>query len=192
MAREDRAPSAWQIELCVAAWQRAQSAFAVDEELASDERPIVAALDADPNILPPDELLRRLVEGIAIAETCAERDKGFAQGMTARRKRYAARAMVLRSELLEVLQALERKDFTGSPYGTAKVKRGVASPLVLDEGQIPAEYFQTVRVLDKRKLWEDLRHGVVVDGAVLGNAMPVLALSFAKPSPQDDPEGGEC
>jgi hypothetical protein len=192
MAREDRAPSAFQIERCVVAWQRAQSAFAVDEELAGDEQPLAAALDADPNILPPDELLRRMVVAIAFCESRRDEAKRFADGMAARRKRYATRAMVLRSELMDIMQALERKSYAGSPYGTASVKRGVPAPLVIDEGQIPDEYFETKRVLDKRKLWDDLKQGVVIDGAVLGNAMPVLALTFSKPSPQDDPEVEEC
>ena len=192
MAR-DPAPSAFQIERCIAAWQRAQGAFAADEELAGDEQPLVAALGADPNILPPDELLRRMVAAIKFAEAREDEARIFADAMTARRKRYASRAMVLRTELLDIMQALERKSFAGSPYASVYVRAGIASPLVIDEGQIPDEYFEIRRVLDRRRLWDDLKQGVVIDGAVLGNAMPVLAIRGSKAKPGDpDPEVEEC
>jgi hypothetical protein len=191
MAR-DPAPSAFQIERCIAAWQRARAAFSADEELTADEQPIATAIYADPNVLPPDELLRRMVVAIVFAESREDEAKRFADAMTARRKRYAARAMALRTELLDIMEALERKSFAGSPFATVSVRAGVPSPMVLDEGQIPDEYFETVRVLDKRKLWEDLKQGVVVDGAVLGNAMPVLALRFSKAPARKNPEVEEC
>jgi hypothetical protein len=189
---QGRAPGPEAIMRCVVAMQRARDAFAADDELASDEQMLAAALEFDPNILPPDELLRRMVVAIAFCESRRDEAKRFADGMTARRQRYAARAMVLRTELLDIMQALERASFAGSPYGTVYVRAGIASPLVIDEGQIPDEYFQTVRVLDKRKLWNDLKQGVVIDGAVLGNAMPVLAIRGDKPLHAGDSKVEEC
>jgi Siphovirus Gp157 len=181
-------PGPLTIERCVSAYQRVQHALTVDDELAADEAPLADIYAADPNILPPDELLRRFIAAIAFAEGREAEAKAYAKGMAQRGKRYASRAAAMRSELLEVMLALERSSFSGSPFGTASVKRGTASPLVLDEGQIPGKYFVTKRVLDKRKLWDDLKQGVVIDGAVLGNAMPVLAILGSKAKPGDDDE----
>lgn len=180
---DHHAPSGFAIERCVAAWQRAKHALEADEELATDEAVLAVALAGDPNMLTPEELLRRIVAAIVFAEAREAEAKTIAASLRARQQRYAARAMVLRSELLEVMLALERSSFA-APYGTASVRKGIASPVVIDEEQIPAEYFETKRVLDRHRLWDDLKQGVVVDGAVLGNAAPVLALRRGKADPE--------
>jgi hypothetical protein len=187
---DPHAPGPLTIERCVSAYQRVQHALTVDDELAADEAPLADIYAADPNILPPDELLRRFIAAIAFAESREAEARMFATGMELRARRYASRAAAMRSELLEVMLALERSSFSGSPFGTASLRKGVGSPLVLDEGQIPGEYFVTKRVLDKRKLWDDLKQGVVIAGAVLGNAMPVLAIRGSKL--KSDPVVEEC
>jgi Siphovirus Gp157 len=182
------------IERCVSAYQRLQHALAADDELAADEAPLAAMYAADPNILSPDELLRRFVAAIAFAEARAAEAKAFATGMAQRGQRYASRAAAMRTELLEVMLALERSSFSGSPFGTASVRKGLASPVVLDEDRIPDEYFVTRRALDRRHLSDDLKQGVVIEGAALSNPMPVLAIRYARATPtveeaDERPEG---
>ena len=181
------------IERCVSAFQRVQHALAVDDELATDEAPLADIYAADPNILPPDDLLRRFVAAIAFAESRADEAKVFAAGMALRAKRYAVRAAAMRSELLEVMLALERSSFTGSPFGTVSVKRGTASPVVLDDKALPGEFWRerTVREVDRVKLGaalKALQPDEIIVGAALSNPMPVLAIKYAKATPEPEDE----
>ena len=189
---DPRAPGPLAIERCVSAYQRVQHALTADDELAADEAPLADIYAADPNILPPEELLRRFVAAIAFAESRATEAKVFAAGMAKRAQRYAGRADAMRSELLEIMLALERSSFTGSPFGTVSVKRGIPSPVVTDEKMLPAEYWRARDPeVDRTKLGSALKALLadeIIPGAVLSNPMPVLAIKYAKatPEPEDD------
>jgi hypothetical protein len=100
--------------------------------------------------------------------------------MKARADRYEARAQAMRDEMLVIMQLLERASFTGSPFGTVSVRAGRQSVVVLDEEKLPDEYWRVSRALDRMKLREDLTQGVVIDGAVLSNPMPVLSIRAAR------------
>ena len=163
-----RAPGPGTIERCIAAWQRAKAALEADGELAADEQAIAAALDADPNTVTPDELLGRIVRAITFAESREDESKAFVAAMRARQQRYAKRAEYLREELLQIMDALERKSFV-APFATASVRAGTASVL-------PEEYIRTRREPDRTKLLEDLKVGVVIEGAMLSNGAPTIAL----------------
>lgn len=189
---EGRGPGPATIERCVAAWQRAKHALEADEQLATDEEVLALALEADPTALPPEELLRRFVAAIVFAEARKAEAKTIAESLRAREQRYASRAMVLRSELLEVMQALERSSFA-APYGTVSVKRGVPSVFITDEQALPDKYVRvvTTRKPDKHALLaalKALQPDAMIPGAVLSNAMPVLAISSDKAR---DPEAME-
>jgi len=170
-----RAPGPGTIERCIAAWQRAKAALEADGELAADEQAIAAALDADPNTVTPDELLGRIVRAITFAESREDESKAFVAAMRARQQRYAKRAEYLREELLQIMDALERKSFV-APFATASVRAGTASVLILDEQALPEEYIRTRREPDRTKLLEDLKVGVVIEGAMLSNGAPTIAL----------------
>lgn len=187
---DPRAPGPLAIERCVSAYQRVQHALAADVELGADEAPLAEIYAADPNIIPPDELLRRFVAAIAFAESRADEANVFAAGMKLRGERYASRAAAMRSELLEIMLALERSTFSGSPFGTVSVKAGIPSVRVLDEEQVPEEYWRETlkREVDRLKLRADLKQGVVIDGAELSNPMPVLAIRYAKATPEAEQE----
>lgn len=187
---DPRAPGPLAIERCVSAYQRVQHALTADDELAADEAPLADIYAADPKILPPEELLRRFVAAIAFAESRAAEAAAFATGMAKRATRYAARAAAMRSELLEIMLALERSSFSGSPFGTAFVAKGRPSTVVTDEKMLPAEYWRDVkREVDRTKLGNALKAlapDEMIPGAVLSNPMPVLAIRYAKATP--DPE----
>jgi hypothetical protein len=175
----ERPPSPDAIMRCIAAVQRAQAALANDDELASDEQVLALALDFDPTMLRPDDMLRRTVEAIVSAEDQAELAERKARQMKARQARYEARAMVFRTEMLDMMLALERARFTGSPHGTVSVIPGRPKPHIPDESRLPEEYFRTeiVRTLDRRELLDDLKQGVVVEGATLTNGPPYLRIT---------------
>jgi hypothetical protein len=163
------------IERCVAAWQRTQAAIAADAEPEGDEQAIAAAANADPRILSPGELLRRIIRGLVLCELREEEAKIVAAFNRGVQRRYQRRAEWLRFELFEVLQALERKS-EATPYGTASIKAGLPSLVLTDEQALPDKYVKIVRVPDKLAIAADLKAGKLIPGAVMSNAMPVLAL----------------
>jgi hypothetical protein len=170
-----RTPGPGTIERCVAAWQRTQAAIQADEELGSDEQAIAAAANADPRILSPDELLRRIVRGLVLCELREEEARVVAAFNRSVQHRYQRRAEWLRAELFEVLVALERRS-ASTAYGTASIRNGVPSLVITDEQAIPHEYTKVVRTPDKVRIAEALKAGKRIPGAVMSNAMPVLAL----------------
>jgi len=168
---------------------RARSALQHDDDLADDERVLAVALDIDPNICPPDEILRRMIKAIVFAEARRDEAKTFADQMRGRQQRYADRAMVLRVELLDIMLALERSSFAGSPFRTASVVKGKQGALITDEGAIPDEYKVVIPATtrpDMKHLLADLKEGVVIDGVVLSNGAPHLMLKGDKPL-EDEP-----
>ena len=177
---EPHKPGPRTIAACLEAHQRVVQALERDGELAGDEAALCSMLRADPNVVSPDELLRRFVGAIAFAEARADEAAAFAKGMKARADRYEARAQAMRDEMLVIMQLLERTSFTGSPFGTVSVRAGRQSVVVLDEEKLPDEYWRVSRALDRMKLREDLTQGVVIDGAVLSNPMPVLSIRAAR------------
>lgn len=164
------------IERCVAAYQRARDALAQDDQLASDEAVVAAALEADPTALTPDELLRRMIRGVIECELREASAREMAQSVHARAMRYAHRAKTLRDTLLDIMLALERQSFAGSPFATASIRDGLVVARVTDEAKIPEEYWRTTKALDRDKLSDDIRNGVVIEGAEPSNPMPVLTL----------------
>ena len=171
MPLEGRAPGPSTIERCVSAMQRVRSALGVDEQLATDEQVLALAFDIDPNICPPDEILRRMVAAIVFAELREREAAQLAADMKAREQRYAQRAMAMRVELADIMLALERSSFAGSPFGTTSLVNGPQSVLITDDKAIPGEYVEvrTERHIKKAELLDDLKQGVLVAGAVLSN-----------------------
>jgi len=178
------------IERCVAAWQRTQAAIQADAELEGDEQAIAAAANADPRILSPGELLRRIIRGLVLCELREEEARIVAAFNRGAQRRYQRRAEWLRYELFEVLQALGRKS-EATPYGTASIKAGLPSLVLTDEQALPDKYVKVVRVPDKLAIAADLKAGKFIPGAVLSNAMPVLALRKPTMLPDDHSERSE-
>jgi hypothetical protein len=168
-------PGPGTIERCVAAWQRTQAAIASDGELEGDEQAIAAAANADPRILSPDELLRRIVRGVVLCELREEEARIVAAFSRGVQHRYANRANWLRAELFDVLEALGRRSVS-TPHGTASIKASIPSLVITDEQAIPDEYVRVVRTPDRARITADLKAGKRIRGAVLSNAVPVLAL----------------
>jgi hypothetical protein len=175
MSDEPRGPGPSTIERCIAAWQRAQAALANDDALQADEGAIASALDSDPFLLPPDELLRRIVRALNFAVLRKAEATELVGMMQAREMRYERRALALRTELFEVMVALNRQSFP-APEGTVSLRAGKESVLITDEDAIPDEYMitSTTRAPDRKAILADLREGVVIDGAALSNGAPSL------------------
>jgi hypothetical protein len=179
----ERAPGPSTIERCIAAWQRAKALLQSDAQLDVDEQAIKTALDTDPSVVQPDELLRRIVVAIVFAEAREAESKVIAASMTARQKRYDTRADWLRELLFDVMAALERRSFA-APLATVSIRPGKASVVITDEQALPDAYVRTKREPDKAALLEGLMQGEIIPGAVLSNPMPVVALIKSKPKPE--------
>jgi Siphovirus Gp157 len=164
-------PSAYTIERVVATWQRAREKLAADPDLADDEMAVATAYDLDPESVHPDRLIERLVTAIAFASARQAEAKWMQTIMATRRKRYEARLLAMRTDLFNLMELLKYKKYPALA-GTVSIKAGVQSVLVTDEQAIPAEYFRTVKLLNKKQLLADLKEGVVVDGALLSNGAP--------------------
>lgn len=185
---DPRQPSPFAIQRCVTAYQRAHQILATDGEFASDERVMALALEANPESLPPDDILRRTIAAIVWCEARSTEAKVMADGLKARKDRYHRRAQAMREQLQEIMQALDRHSFSGSPLATVSLADAPASSVIIDEELIPAEYFEIIRKLDKRKLLDDLRVGLVIEGAVLSNPTTTLRMTKAKASAAIEPE----
>jgi hypothetical protein len=179
MSDEPRGPGPDTVMRSVAAWERAHSRLATDQELAADEDAIRNAIGSDPGAVHPDELIRRATRALAFAQLRAGEADALIASATARKRRYIGRAQALRTLIYDLMDVLSYPRFI-TVHGTISLKRtGSQSVLVTDEGQIPDGYFRTERTLDKRLLLADLKVGVVVDGAVLSNAAPTIVITGA-------------
>jgi Gp157 protein len=179
MSDEPRGPGPDTVMRSVAAWERARLMLATDPELAADENAIRDAIGLDPTAVHPDQLIRRAMRALVFAGLRVDEAKSLTASATRRSRRYIARAQALRTLIFDLMEVLSYPKFI-TPYGTVTLKRsGNPTVLVTDEAQIPDGYFLIERTLDKRLLLADLKVGVVVDGAVLANAAPTIAISGA-------------
>jgi Siphovirus Gp157 len=175
MSDEPRGPGPTTIELAVGAWQRARAGLAADPDLADDENAILAALNADPNAIAPDDLLRRIVRALTFARLRTDESQQLAAMMQARKTRYARRVETLRAELFDLMQIFERVTFR-APEGTVSIKAGAPGLEVTDQDKLPDEYMVVTRAPNLRLILDDLKQGVVIDGAMLTNGPPTLAI----------------
>jgi|SRR5579862_863613 len=174
---EIQKPGPYTIAACLEAHQRVVQALERDSALAGDETSLRTMLEIDPRVVSPDDLLRRYTAAIVFAESRADEAAALAKRMKARADRFEVRAQAMRDEMLAIMLLLECKSFTGSPFGTVSVKAGVQSTVVLDKEKVPDEYWRTPpRTLNLAKIGSDLKQGVVIDGAVLSNPVPVLSM----------------
>jgi len=122
------------------------------------------------------EVIAAVVRGALTDEALAEGLKHHIETLQARRQRLVDRARsrrtVARDAMLDVdLKKLAAPDFTLS------VRPGTPALVVTDEQTIPDAYWKPrPPQLDRLGLLSDLKNGLVVTGAGLGNPEPVLSV----------------
>ena len=129
----------------------------------------------------PDE--RAAVEdalvGVARAAKRAERLADIANeevaDLQARAKRFQNRYERLRGLALAAMESLGETTIERA-QATISVRPGRQAVIVTDETALPDEYFDVKRTLSKTRLAEDLKAGVILDGATLSNGMNVITL----------------
>jgi hypothetical protein len=180
MSDEPRGPGPSTIERAVAAWQRAQVALAEDPDLAADEAAIRNAIGDDPGAVHPDDLIRRMVRVAAFASTRQTEAKQFIASFRARHERYGKRLAMIRSELFELMSIMKYKNFKAAE-ATIFIAHGSPAVVITDEAAIPDQYVRMTRTVDRAALREDLKQGVVIEGAYLSNAAPSLGIRGLTP-----------
>lgn len=169
-----RVPSGLQLERSVSAWQQLREIYAADPGLADDEEVIRVAL-ADSETTHPEVLLDRAIDALVWIERREFEADDLRRDVIARRDRYRARGDAIRRIIEALLTELELKS-RRAKWGAASMAAGRPSLVLTDEQLVPDQYYKTERTLMRTPLIDDLEQGVVVPGAVLSNAHPVLRI----------------
>ena len=122
------------------------------------------------------EAILRVLRSARAAEAMADAAKAMAQDMTTRAKRFEARSERLRGIALAAMDAIGERKLT-APDMTVTLIDGRPTLFISDEAAIPPGYWkQPAPVLDRKMLADDVKAGVVVEGASLANGMPTLTV----------------
>ena len=136
------------------------------EELDLDAQTVADTLES----IGGDMTLKATNVGFVIRnmESLAAQIKEAEAAMAARRKALEARAEHVREYLMRNMLACEISKIE-SPYFTLSVRTNPPKVVIDDPEAIPAEYWRQPAIpapeLDKKKLAEEMKAGVVVDGA---------------------------
>jgi hypothetical protein len=137
-----------------------------------------------------DETLADTLEGLtdlheilAAAVRAARTDEAMAAGlrelvksMQARQTRLEDRAQLRRRLVRDVMVENDLKKIT-APDATLSLRPGTPGVVVIDEGVIPAPYWEPREPrLNRQDLLADLKAGAVIAGAALSNPEPVLSV----------------
>ena len=144
-------------------------------ELDLDDQTIADTLES----IGGDMTLKANNIGFAIRniESLAAQIKEAEAAMAARRKALEARAEHVREYLLRNMVACEMTKIE-SPYFVISVRKNPPKVVIDDPEAVPAEFWRQPPIpapeLDKKKLAEDMKAGVVVKGSHLESGMSVL------------------
>ncbi|MGC9272207.1 siphovirus Gp157 family protein [Acidiphilium sp.] len=161
-------PSGFRLEQAMSALQSARAR--IEHETDEDILAHLFTAEADVDSLL-DGVIRAALENDALADAA----KARIEDLTARRKRFEARRDALRGVSFAVMDVLGETKRVRPDY-TASIGKPRAGIVITDDAAIPDEYVVTERKIDRSKLSEDLKQGVVITGAELANGMPVLIL----------------
>lgn len=168
------APSAFKIEMALAAWNSARSSLlAGDAELSLDENAIQELLG--PAEADVDTILTRLMQATRHADAMANAAKEEIQALQMRKARYEQRSTIARQTTFSVMQAIERNKFEAAG-GTWSIRPAQQSVVVTDVEQVPDIYVRIERVPDKQTILSALKSGLTVAGCELSNGLPALSL----------------
>jgi hypothetical protein len=177
-AEPPRPPSPFTVERVISAWMQARDTIAADDAFATDEHAAIAQalLAADPTQLAPDDLIRRLISAIVWTEYRAEDIRDLRRRLGESGVRYGRAAENMRQTLLTIMQLLGLRRFDEGALKKALIVRARPSVVILDVDALPDEYVRVVREPERGRIGDDLREGVVIDGATLSNAADTVQL----------------
>lgn len=166
-------PSPYEIQQALAAWNTVR-----EELLKHDPDPDPYAMEtaALAETEGVKDLVVRLIRASQQADVRYKVSDNMATDLEIRARRYQKRRDRFRQTALDIMQIMgetrmEQPDFTVS------VRKGQQKAVVT--GAVPDEYYDVVteRKVNNARLLDDLKEGVVIDGATLGNSPPHIAVS---------------
>ena len=145
-----------------------------DEEWRADESPALAALLAAG--IDPRDRLAKTIDALSWTTMDATQALMLEAHFKSLKERCETRATWLRAQITLQMAQLDITKYSGK-LATARIQAAPQKLVVTDEQQIPASYFKAqMPVLDRAELKDDLKQGVVVDGAHLSNGAPMLVV----------------
>lgn len=145
--------------------------IALDTDL--DEQTLADTLEGATDL---HEIVSAVVRSALIDEALAEGLKSHIETMQGRLRRLSERADARRQIARDAMIEVDLKKIT-APDFTITVRPGTTALVVTEESSIPEPYWlpRDPR-LDRMGLLNDLKRGVVVEGATLSNPAPVLSV----------------
>lgn len=141
-----------------------------------------------------DELLRDMVEGETSLHEAIEKaalqvmdDRAREDSlsimigdMQKRKARYAQRQQLMRSAILSAMEAGHITDKMEFPFATISTSKKARALEIVDEAEIPADYFKPQDPkLDKKAVADALKEGATIPGATLDNGGINLVIRWA-------------
>lgn len=161
--------------------KEAQAVLALRESLGAllsegDPELLIDTIEGETSLL---EAIDRLMLTIAESEGLAKGAKLAAEEIQRRAERFtkraeSARAMIEQALMIAEIDKLER------PGATLSLVRRAAKAEVMEESDIPAEFWKTGDPkLDRKALLAALKEGRAIPGAALSNQAPSLTIRIA-------------
>lgn len=147
-----------------------QDIYSVDpafQELVElDELDDIDLSEAKYQAFSPEEKITNLVRAYQNNRAEIEALKSEEKRLKERRAARERREEWYRKEV-QACMYFAKKQKIKTPFYTAYIGKGQPSLTVTDEAEIPDEYFETVttRKLDRRKLLDEMKAGVYIEGA---------------------------
>lgn len=195
-----RAPSAWQIEQAVAAYQRALATLSSNAEgggrqltndFVADEQVILHTLDGEP-VEHPLKLLEHVIDACAWATIRAEEADTMHKAFRFRRDRYLARRDLLKQLTFDLFEILGERARSGQ-LASAHLATSKPGVVIIDEQLLDDRFVQIKRIPNKTTIRQALDDGEVVDGAVLSNPATIVAVRrFATPRSAPTEDGNDA
>lgn len=169
------APNAFRIEQAMSIAQAAVARLTAEGTInpETDEAALLGALSAEGAEV--ETILRRLIQAAIEADAMHDAVSLRMEELSRRRERFGRQHDAYRGAAFAVMDALGLQKFTDAEF-TASIGKPRATAVITDEAAIPDEYWDTKRVLAKGRLGADVKAGVVVPGAELGNGLPTLTI----------------
>lgn len=170
-------PSGWKIEQAMSVWHSVRARLLnEDAGLAHDEAALSDLLGHEEGDVR--DVLARVLRAAKHAESMADAAKEQIADMKGRQDRYKRRSEQLRATGFAILDAIGETRVELADL-TASVRAGVPSLILSEDAVLPDEYVLVTRAPDRAAIVAGLKQGAVIDGAVLSNGLPYLAIRSA-------------
>ena len=165
------APSAWRVEMAMAAAQSFAARMRADDP-ETDHEALLLALDSETDVF---DVLRRVVRAAHESKSFAVSAGARANEIQARADLFSERSKELRGVAIAMLEALELTKFT-DPEFTLSVRPGNERCFVADEARLPDEFFRIERKPDLTLINAARKQGETPAGVSVERGLPVLTI----------------